>query len=87
MHCVGPSVLETSGSVKTPVQALDLQSVSPVHGKVQVVLHVAGDAAKVFSGPIVDQTGAEKVPAGAVMTDEELLGFNWFVKGVVGTLQ
>ncbi|AMD91919.1 hypothetical protein AXF15_01480 [Desulfomicrobium orale DSM 12838] len=48
---------------------------------------IASGAYKVFSGPIADQTGAEKVPAGAVMTDEELLGFNWFVKGVVGTLQ
>jgi len=48
---------------------------------------IASGAFTVFSGPIKDQAGAEKVPAGKVMTDEELLGFNWFVQGVVGTLQ
>lgn len=41
---------------------------------------------KVFEGPINDQTGAVKVPAGTVMTDEELLSFDWFVEGVVGTI-
>lgn len=41
---------------------------------------------KVFEGPIKDQTGAVKVPAGTVMTDEELLSFDWFVEGVVGTI-
>jgi basic membrane protein A and related proteins len=40
----------------------------------------------VFTGPIKDQTGAEKVPAGATLTDGEVLGMNWFVEGVVGQL-
>ena len=48
---------------------------------------IASGAYKVFTGPIKDQTGAEKVPAGAVMADADLLGFNWFVQGVVGTLE
>ena len=41
---------------------------------------------KLFTGPIKDQTGAVKVPAGTTMTDEELLSFNWFVEGVEGTI-
>jgi basic membrane protein A len=38
----------------------------------------------IFTGPLKDQTGAEKVPAGVAMTDEELLGMSWFVEGVEG---
>lgn len=41
---------------------------------------------KIFVGPLKDQTGAEKVPAGKVMTDEEWLSFDWFVEGVEGTI-
>ncbi|HEY8421164.1 MAG TPA: BMP family ABC transporter substrate-binding protein [Thermoclostridium sp.] len=41
---------------------------------------------KVFQGPIKDQNGNIKVPEGTVMTDDELLSFNWFVEGVIGTI-
>jgi basic membrane protein A len=40
----------------------------------------------IFTGPINDNTGAEKVKADQVMTDEELLSFNWFVEGVEGEI-
>lgn len=40
----------------------------------------------VFTGPIKDQKGEVKVPAGKVMTDEEMLSFNWLVEGVVGSI-
>ena len=40
----------------------------------------------IFTGPINDQTGAVKVPEGQAMTDEELLGMNWFVEGVEGEI-
>lgn len=42
---------------------------------------------KVFAGPIKDQDGTVKVPEGTVMSDEELLNFNWFVAGVEGQLE
>ncbi len=42
---------------------------------------------EVFTGPINDQSGAEKVGAGTAMTDEELLGMTWFVQGVIGTTE
>ncbi len=35
-----------------------------------------------FSGPIMDQAGAEKYGAGATATDEEMLKMDWYVKGV-----
>lgn len=40
----------------------------------------------VFTGPIKDQTGTVKVAEGTVMPDGDMLGFNWFVEGVVGEI-
>jgi basic membrane protein A len=41
----------------------------------------------VFTGPIKDQSGTIRVPAGTTMSDADMLGFNWFVEGVIGTIQ
>ena len=41
----------------------------------------------VFTGPVKDQSGTVRVPAGAVASDKELLGMTWFVEGVIGTTQ
>ncbi|GBC62090.1 BMP family ABC transporter substrate-binding pro tein [Desulfonema ishimotonii] len=38
-----------------------------------------------FTGPVRDQDGNEKIPAGRAATDPELLGMDWFVAGVIGT--
>jgi basic membrane protein A and related proteins len=40
----------------------------------------------VFTGPLKDQAGAEKVADATAMKDEELLGMTWFVEGVTGEL-
>jgi len=40
----------------------------------------------VFTGPLKDNTGKEKVPAGTAMTAQELLSMDWFVAGVEGTV-
>jgi len=44
------------------------------------------DIFTIFTGPINDQTSAEKVPAGTALTAEQLLGadMNWFVEGIEG---
>ena len=39
-----------------------------------------------FAGPLKDQTGAVKVAAGSALSDGDILGLNWFVEGVQGTL-
>ncbi len=39
-----------------------------------------------FSGPLKDQDGALKVADGVTMDDGALLGMNWFVEGVQGTI-
>ena len=41
---------------------------------------------KVFVGPILDQSGAVKVPAGVTMDDGALNGMQWLVQGVDGKL-
>ncbi|THF81307.1 BMP family ABC transporter substrate-binding protein [Cohnella fermenti] len=46
---------------------------------------VASDM-NVFTGPIYDQAGNEKVASGQSLTDAEILEMNWFVKGVEGTI-
>lgn len=40
----------------------------------------------VFTGPIKDQNGVERVKAGEKMTDQQMLSFDWFVQGVEGTI-
>jgi basic membrane protein A len=40
----------------------------------------------VFTGPLKDNEGQERVPAGTAMTAGELLGMDWFVEGVEGTV-
>jgi basic membrane protein A len=40
----------------------------------------------IFTGPLKDNTGQERVPAGQAMTAEQLLSMDWFVEGVVGTI-
>lgn len=39
-----------------------------------------------LAGPIYDQSGALRVPAGKAMTDGEILGMNWYVQGIVGSI-
>ncbi|MDR3284965.1 MAG: BMP family ABC transporter substrate-binding protein [Treponema sp.] len=39
-----------------------------------------------FTGPLSDQAGSVKVPAGTVMTDDEIWNMGWFVQGVTGTI-
>jgi simple sugar transport system substrate-binding protein len=39
-----------------------------------------------FAGPLKDNTGAVKVAAGSVMPVGDLMGINWLVDGVDGSL-
>ena len=39
-----------------------------------------------FTGPLSDQGGAVKVPAGTKMADAEIWNMGWFVQGVIGTI-
>lgn len=46
---------------------------------------ISGDL-EVFTGPITDNQGAVQVKEGQKLTLEEILGMNWLVKGVEGTI-
>ncbi|WP_079932703.1 BMP family ABC transporter substrate-binding protein [Carboxydocella sp. ULO1] len=61
-----------------PAEVKDL-----VEKKKQEILSGSWD---VFTGPIKDQNGQVRVPAGSKMTDEQMLSFDWFVEGVEGTI-
>jgi simple sugar transport system substrate-binding protein len=39
-----------------------------------------------FQGPVIAQDGTVKVPAGKVMSDQDLGALNYYVKGVVGNV-
>lgn len=54
-----------------------------VEAKKQEILSGKWD---VFTGPIKDQNGQEKVAAGQKMSDADMLSFNWFVAGIDGTI-
>ncbi|MEP3629306.1 MAG: BMP family ABC transporter substrate-binding protein [Hyphomicrobiales bacterium] len=48
----------------------------------KVTASIKSGAFHPMSGPIVDQDGAEKVAAGSAISDGDMLGINWLVKGV-----
>jgi len=52
----------------------------------QTVDDISSGKIKIFSGPLADQTGAVKLPAGQVMDDGTLSGLQWLVQGVEGKL-
>ncbi|SDC08923.1 nucleoside-binding protein [Massilia sp. PDC64] len=47
---------------------------------------IIGGKLKPFQGPLKDQSGAVKVPAGSEMSLADLKGMNWYVQGVEGTI-
>jgi basic membrane protein A len=70
--------------------ALDALSANCAPGTAEKVdaakAKLADGSLNVFTGPIADQSGAEKVAAGTKMTDDEVWNMSWFVKGVIGTI-
>ncbi len=48
---------------------------------------IASGKAKVFVGPVKDQSGKLRIAKDTPANDRELLGMTWFVEGVVGTTQ
>ena len=47
---------------------------------------IAMGALHPFQGPVKDQSGKVRVPAGQTMSDQDLLGFGWYVEGIIGKL-
>jgi len=53
----------------------------------EITAKIVDGSFKLFTGPINDQTGEIKVPAGTTLTLDEQLSMAWFVKGVIGKLK
>ena len=69
----------------------DVVQMGPYGAKVPEVVRAAADEVKngqfdgsfhIFTGPIKDNTGTDRVAAGVVMTDAVLLSMDWYVEGV-----
>ena len=69
----------------------DVVQMGPYGAKVPEDVRAAADAVEqgqidgsfhIFTGPINDNTGTERVAAGVTMTDAELLSMDWYVEGV-----
>ncbi len=76
-----------------PHKAVDLEDLNtsalPADAQKKVAAkrdELAGGKWDVFAGPIKDQAGAVKVPAGKTLNDPELQRLNWYVEGVDGSL-
>jgi simple sugar transport system substrate-binding protein len=76
-----------------PQKAVDLEDLNSASIPAKAMQAVAakrdelhGGKWDVFTGPIKDQSGAEKVAAGKTLSDPELQRINWYVEGVDGSL-
>jgi len=47
---------------------------------------IADGSLKPFAGPMKDQSGTTKIPAGSSLSDGDILSMNWFADGVQGKL-
>src|SRR5262249_6777108 len=71
---------------------VDLAPISPavppdVRAQVEVArARMLTGALSEFAGPLTDNTGRLRVPAGQGLTDADLLSLNWLVEGVAGPL-
>ncbi|MBV8472421.1 MAG: BMP family ABC transporter substrate-binding protein [Hyphomicrobiales bacterium] len=52
----------------------------------QTVDDISSGKRKIFVGPLVDQSGATKLPAGQAMDDGTLASLQWLVQGIEGKL-
>ena len=48
----------------------------------KIVAETKAGTYEVFTGPIADQTGKERVAKGERMADKDLLVMDWYVKGI-----
>jgi len=81
------------GGIKEGICLLaPLTDIAPADAKAKVEAaqkKIVDGSLEVFKGPIMDQTGAVKVPEGKFLSYDEIMGtgMNWFVKGVEGKIE
>ena len=58
---------------------------APVKAQVAAKMRaIESGSLQIFSGPLKDQSGTVRVPAGHAMSLQEVLAFDWLVQGVEG---
>jgi basic membrane protein A len=76
--------------LKSGIVSLDTLSANNVEGTADKVAEaqkaIEDGSLYIFTGPLNDNEGTERVASGVAMTDAELQAFNWFVDGVIGTV-
>jgi basic membrane protein A len=72
------------GTVQLPIS--DLVPAEVKSGAEQIIASIKDGSFHPFTGPILDQAGAVKIPAGAVASNAELAGMNYYVKGITAQL-
>jgi basic membrane protein A and related proteins len=79
------------GGMKDGIVALaPLTSLVPAGAKAKIdelSAKIKDGSFNIFSGPIMDQDGKEKIAAGSAVDDAGQLSMDWFVKGVEGTIE
>jgi len=64
-----------------PAVPADVRALADAKGK-----EIASGKLHPFQGPVKDQSGKVRIPAGQTMSDKDMLGFKWYVEGVIGEL-
>lgn len=76
------------GDMSTGLVGLDKLSANCAEGTEELVkaaqAKISANEFEPFTGPIYDQNGVEKVPAGTTMKPEEIWSMGWLVKNVIG---
>ncbi len=68
------------GTVELPISEL---VPAPVKAEAeQIIADIKSGALQPFTGPIKDQAGVEKIPAGVSATNAELASMNYYVEGM-----
>lgn len=72
------------GTVELPISTVVPAEVKTEAEK--IIADIKSGAFHPFTGPIIDQTGAVKIPAGVVATEAELASMNYYVENVKAEL-
>ncbi|WP_105617872.1 BMP family ABC transporter substrate-binding protein [Vallitalea okinawensis] len=72
------------------VELAELTELAPTEAKdiiTEATESIKDGSLTIFEGPLKDNSGELRVEEGVTLTDEELLGMNWFVEGVIGKVE
>lgn len=72
------------GTIELPIS--DLVPADVKSGAEQIIASIKDGSFHPFTGPILDQSGTLRIAEGAVASNAELAGMNYYVKGITAQL-